>query len=88
MSKKAEAFDRVADKVIDHIDNYVVPQYGDNGDDLATEYTFEDCCKQAERYLKRRNSNSREGQELRDVLKSIHWMSIAYERLEVELETR
>lgn len=76
MSKKGEAWDKISAEVSDHIENYVIPQYGDDGDDLATEYDFEDCCKQAERYLKRRGKNSRPGQERRDILKAIHWLSM------------
>lgn len=82
MSKKGEKWQKVSAEVMDHIENYVVPQYGDDGEDPATEYDAEDCFKQAERYIKRRNSNSRPGQERRDILKSIHWLSIALEKLE------
>jgi len=84
MSKKGEKWKKAAEAVLDHVENYVVPQYGDDGQDPATDYDFEDCCKQAERYLRRRKSNSRPGQERRDILKTIHWLSIALEKQEME----
>lgn len=61
----------------DHIENYVLPQYGDYGDDLASTYTVEDCVKQAQRYLARHGRSSRVGEERRDLLKAIHWLAIA-----------
>lgn len=68
----------------DHINNYVIPQYGDSGNDPATEYTFEDCVKQAQRYLARAKTNQRPEGLKRDMLKAAHWIQKAHLRLVVE----
>jgi hypothetical protein len=67
--------------VFDHIERYVIPQYGDEGEEPAAEYTFEDCIKQAQRYLARAGRSSREGEDVRDLLKAAHWIQKAHDRL-------
>lgn len=70
-----------ANAVAEHIRNYVVPQYGDEGDEPAKEYDLDDCVKQAQRYLSRINTNQRpEGRE-RDLRKAAHWIQKAWHRL-------
>lgn len=64
-----------------HVQQYVLPQYGDYGTDPAAEYTVEDCVKQAQRYLTRHGKSSRVGEERRDLHKAIHWLSIALEKM-------
>lgn len=73
-----EAF---AEEVTEHLESYSVPQYGDKGEDMATEYTAEQCIKQAQKYLGRFGKNIREGQEELDLLKSAHWIQMAHEKL-------
>lgn len=67
--------------VVDHIENYVVPQYGDDGADPASEYDLDDCIKQAQRYLSRIKTNQRPEGRSRDLLKAAHWIQMAYDRL-------
>ena len=67
--------------VVDHIIDYVVPQYGDEGEEPAKEYDFEDCVKQAQRYLARAKTNQRPDGLPRDMLKAAHWIQKAWQRL-------
>lgn len=66
--------------VYDHIVNYVIPQYGDEGEDLATDYTVEDCMKQVEKYAKRFGRSSRPGESQRDLLKIAHYTQKAWSK--------
>lgn len=67
--------------VVDHLVNYVIPQYGDEDNEPASEYDFEDCVKQAQRYLARAKTNQRpEGLE-RDMRKAAHWIQKAWDRV-------
>lgn len=78
---KTDAWDSFADDVLDHIEEYVLPQYGDTGDDLATEYTFEDCVRNIQRYVARAGKNSRPGQDVLDMIKIAHYAQMAYHKL-------
>lgn len=74
--------------VEEHILNYVIPQYGDEGKEPAVDYDFDDCIKQAERYLRRAKTNQRpEGLE-RDMRKAAHWIQKAWSRLPDEQRTK
>lgn len=70
--------------VLDHIENYTVPQYGDAGQDLATEYLAEKCFQEIEKYLKRRHTNQRPDQFLKDPLKMAHYLCLAFMKLHEE----
>lgn len=83
MSIQGEKWDRFSASVADHIETYVVAQYGDEGpSEPAAEYTAEDCVKQAQRYLARFGRSQRSGEELRDMHKAAHWIQKAADRLE------
>lgn len=69
-----------SDAVRDHIRDYVIPQYGDEGADLASDYTAEECVKQVEKYAKRFSSNSRPGERKRDLLKIAHYAQKAWSK--------
>lgn len=80
-SKQVERWRRFSALVEEHIANYVVPQYGDEGEEPAKEYDFDDCIKQAQRYLARAKTNQRpEGLE-RDMRKCAHWVQKAFDRI-------
>lgn len=80
-SEKTKLWENFSNHVIAHIEEYVVPQYGDEGDDPAATYSFEDCIKQAQRYLARAMTNARpEGLE-RDMRKVAHWTQMAWDRI-------
>ena len=81
MYKQTQKWIAFSDNVVEHINNYVVPQYGDEDTEPAKEYDLDDCIKQAERYLRRAKTNQRpEGLE-RDMRKAAHWVQKAWERI-------
>lgn len=81
-SRQAQRWEKFSSAVTRHIEEYVIPQYGDEGDEPAAEYDFDDCIKQAQRYLARAKTNQRpEGLE-RDMRKAAHWVQKAWDRLE------
>ncbi len=77
-SIRGREFSRFAELVVDHIENYTVPQYGDKGEDQCTNYSIDDCIKQAQKYLARYGRNAREGQEELDFKKAAHYIQMAY----------
>ena len=76
--KRIEEWNQFSADVETHIQEYANAQYGDNGQDQATEYSREDCLKQVMKYMSRRNSNQREGQGDLDILKAAHYLAMAY----------
>lgn len=85
MSKAAEEWEKVADEVRLHINNYVVPQYGDLDTELAKDWNSTDCIKQAQTYLARFGRTSRKGEERLDLLKAMHWIQKAATKLTEEM---
>ena len=71
----------VANEVIEHIETYTVPQYGDYPNDQVEEWTPELCIAQISKYSARFGKNSREGQELLDLIKIAHYAQIAYSKM-------
>lgn len=80
MSRKADKWVDFSTRVVDHIENYVIPQYGDDGEAPDKNYSESDCIKQAERYIARHGKNSRPGQESMDLFKAVHWIQMAFHR--------
>ncbi len=66
--------------VLDHIEKYTVPQYGDKGEDLITGYSANDCIEHIKKYGKRYGQQSREGQQELDFLKIAHFAQCAWEK--------
>lgn len=81
MSRKTEQWNDFGDAVREHIEFYVIPQYGDIGSDLATDYSTEDCIKQAQKYLARHNTRRREGEGRLDLVKAAHYMQMAWSKM-------
>ena len=81
MSIRGEQWAFFAEQVQEHIDGYTVPQYGDAGDDLCTDYTPEQCIQQIQKDAKRHTTNSREGQQALDLLKIAHYAQMAHHKL-------
>lgn len=71
-------------KVLDHIEKYTVPQYGDKGEDQVTNYDSYDCIKQVQKYAARMGRNAREGQDLLDMIKMAHYTQLAHEKYQEE----
>jgi len=72
-----EAF---AERVLDHIEDYTVPQYGDAPDDMAAGFTFEDCINHIARYAIRAGKVERKRQ-IQDMKKVAHYACIAWAKL-------
>lgn len=65
--------------VLDHIEDYTVPQYGDKGADRAKSYTLETIAEHIGRYKDRIGSNARGDTEAkRDMIKIAHYASFGY----------
>ena len=73
-SNKSQQWQGFSEQVDDHIENYVVPQYGDYPDDMAENFTTADIKAQLQRYVGRIGSNARGPVEAhRDCLKIAHY---------------
>lgn len=81
MSKRAEDWNSFAKEVETHIQEYTVPQYGDKGEDIASEYSAEHCVAQIKKYAARFGKNSRPGQDALDLKKIAHYAQMAHEAL-------
>ena len=82
VSKRGLDWHKFSKEVLLHIENYTVPQYGDKGEDIASEYNAESCINQVKKYAARFGKNSRPGQERLDLLKMAHYVQMAFEALE------
>lgn len=64
-----------------HINNYVIPQYGEKGSDPANDYSIEECMMHINRYRIRQGKNSRPDQDKLDLIKIAHYAQMAYTKL-------
>jgi hypothetical protein len=71
-----------AEQVLLHIEDYTVPQYGDKGEDLASNYAAEDCIRHIKRYVARFGKNARPDQDHLDLLKIAHYAQMAATKLD------
>ena len=81
MSKRADDWNAFAKDVEAHINGYTVPQYGDKGEDIASEYSADYCVTQIKKYAARFGKNSRPGQDELDLKKIAHYAQMANESL-------
>jgi len=88
ISQRTKDFISFTARVIEHIENYTVSQYGDKGQDICTEYSIEECLRQAEKYIKRYGKNAREGQQELDFLKAAHFIQMGYEKYMSQQENK
>jgi len=69
-------------KVMDHIKNYTIAQYGNSDVDQIDGFSVDDCWKNVERYFNRRHSNVRgKVEQKRDILKIAHYMCFIYDKM-------
>ena len=80
-SKRAENWAGFAGKVAEHIDNYTVPQYGDEGSDQASEWSPDMLVEQARKYINRYGKQRRKGEEKLDLIKAAHYIQMAHDKL-------
>jgi hypothetical protein len=86
MSIRGDNWIVFASQVLEHIDMYTVPQYGDAPDDQVAAWTTEDCLKAVRKYLARHGTGQRgPDDELRDLIKIAHYASLAYEKMASKL---
>lgn len=86
-SQRALQWDRFAQKVHDHIEEYTVPQYGDLPDDMASNFTQRDFNLQLQKYVSRQlNGGGKRGKEndALDYLKIAHYACMAYAKMKGE----
>ena len=77
MSSRGKEWTYFADDVLNHIEEYTVPQYGDYPDDQLTTFSIEEIGAQLKRYNSRIDSNSRGFEEAaRDCLKIAHYACV------------
>lgn len=80
MSIRGNKWNEFAEQVFRHIEEYTVPQYGDEGEDQITDYSCEDCITMVKKYANRYGTNAREGQQELDFLKMAHYAQCAYDK--------
>jgi hypothetical protein len=68
-------------QVLNHVENYTVPQYGDKPDDLIEQWTVEDCLKDIKKRIERFGKNKRPNQEALDLIKIAHVACVAHSKL-------
>ena len=77
--KKTEQFAEFSKEVLNHIENYVVPQYGDFPDKTIAKFTPDKIQGKLEAYVDRIGKSARGPEDgLRDCLKIAHFACFLY----------
>lgn len=77
-----------ADQVVDHIEDYTVPQYGDKGSDPLTEMTPEQCMQDIKKWAARFGTGQRgKAEAQRDMLKIAHIACVIWHKTREEAES-
>lgn len=85
MKTKQGEWEVFASRVMEHIHNYCVAQYGDYPDRMIEGFSVSDIKKQLERYVKRIGVDIRGVEESkRDTLKIAHYACILLAKIENE----
>lgn len=85
ISVRAQRFQLVCDKCVEHIETYTVPQYGDYPNDQLTNMTLAEIRHDLQRYVNRMGRSSRGFEDsMRDMLKFMHYAAEAYLIMAVE----
>lgn len=88
MKNKKQEYAAFALEVIEHIENYVIPQYGDYPDKMIEGFTVADIKAQLARYVGRIGTNARGQQEAeRDCMKMAHYACLLLMKLRQEKES-
>lgn len=81
-SNKGREWFKFSEEVEDHIEHYVVPQYGDSPHDMAEDFTIEEMKSQLKRYVGRIGSGARGPAEAqRDLRKIAHYACMLAKKL-------
>lgn len=79
LSKRGQAWQEFSAMVLDHIENYTVPQYLDEGEDAMDSYTPLYCLQCIGKYINRFGRSARgETEQARDFAKLAHYAQIAW----------
>lgn len=71
-----------SDEVLQHVEKYTVPQYGDFPNDQMTEWANEDFVTTIKRYINRAGKNARGPEEdVRDLLKIAHYAGTLWAKI-------
>lgn len=81
LSERGKDWVAFSNEVLQHIEDYTVPQYKDKGEDQCTEFTTADFITQMKKYLNRVGRNARPGQDRLDMLKICHYAQMLADRL-------
>lgn len=81
LSKRGGEWVKFSNEVLTHIETYTVPQYGDKGTDVISNWTKDQCMEAIYKYYKRHNTNQRKGQDYLDLLKVAHFACVASNKL-------
>ena len=79
--KRSKEWWEFSKQVIDHIESYTVPQYGDKDEDQCTGFTESDFITQMKKYLNRYGKNARPGQQELDLVKIAHYAGMLHAKL-------
>lgn len=83
-AQRTKDWNEFAAKVAAHIENYIVPQYGDAPNDNVAAWSAQDCIAQIQKYAARFGNNQRTGQEELDLMKIAHYAQLAMDKLKQE----
>ena len=82
MITKTEEWKEFSERVTGHIENYVIPQYGDYPDEMIENWDVKSIQDQLVRYVKRIDTNVRSITEgRRDALKIAHYACYLFDKL-------
>lgn len=85
ISKRGEDWILFAIVVLDHIENYTVPQYGDKNEDQVTNWSLQERVNQITKYAFRQGKNAREGQDELDLVKIAHYAQLSHNKLKGDI---
>ena len=82
-TNKGREWEDFAEEVMTHVEDYVVPQYGDSPDDVASTWDVLEIKSQLSRYVNRIGRNARgEAETRRDCRKIAHYACILALRID------
>lgn len=84
LSNRGKEWEEFSALVLDHIETYTVPQYGDAPDDQVEEWSADECVMTIRKYGARFKKNSREGQDVSDLMKIAHYACLAHGKIRTE----
>lgn len=81
ISKRGMEWLDFSGEVLEHIEKYTVPQYGDKPKDQVEEWEAEECVLMVRKYASRFGKNRRTSQDDLDLLKIAHYAGLAFVKM-------